>query len=267
MSVFSYKRKGEYVELKDRTRLHLFPVEQIDFVANYMEPLDILFEDDFCLVVHKRAGLKVHPIQDKTSETDTLANLVAAHYESSGQAIAVRHIHRLDADTTGLVLYAKCPFALQKLDEAMRDKKIGRTYVALVHGILKKKKGTIDAPIGKDRHHKSRRRVSATGQSAITHYEVIETYPGEESYSLVRLTLETGRTHQIRVHMSHLGYPLLGDTLYGGKSFDGKVLRQMLHGETLSFTHPFTNEQLTIVDPLPEDFQYWMHGPISPTYT
>jgi 23S rRNA pseudouridine1911/1915/1917 synthase len=259
----SYKRKGEYVELPDRTRLHVFPAEALGFAANYARPLAILYEDDFCLVVHKPAGVKVHPSDVKSAELDTLANDVAAHYEMTGQAVAVRHVHRLDTDTTGPVLYAKGKFALAKLDAAMREKAIGRRYVALTEGTFKKKSGTIDQPIGKDRHHKQRRRVSPTGQPAITHFERIAQYP---DYAFVALTLDTGRTHQIRVHLSHLGHPLVGDTLYGGKPLPGILERQALHGFELQFPHPLTGETIIVRDPIPSDFQNAMHGPIPPSY-
>lgn len=262
----NYRRKGEYIELADRTRIHMFPAEPFGFEPNYARPCVVLYEDDFCLVVHKPAGLKVHPTEMKqnTPDIDTLANCIAAYYESSGQQVAVRHVHRLDTDTTGPVLYAKCKTALIKLDEAMREKAIERTYVALAQGTFKHKKGTINQPIGKDRHHKQRRRVSATGQYAVTNYIVRDQYADT---ALVELSLETGRTHQIRVHMSYLGHPLLGDTLYGGSSLDGRLTRQALHGVRLSFNHPFTGEPITVDDPIPQDFQSWMHGPIPPTYT
>lgn len=262
----NYKRKGEYIELPDRTRLHMFPAEEIGFAPNYTRELVVLHEDDFCMVVHKPAGLKVHPTDMKSEQpdTDTLANVVSAYYESTGQQVAVRHVHRLDTDTTGPVLYAKCKTALTKLDEAMREKAIDRTYLAIAEGVFAKKKGFIKQPIGKDRHHKQRRRVSSTGQYAFTNYVVLDQY---EDTALVELSLETGRTHQIRVHMSYLGHPLLGDTLYGGKTRDGRVSRQALHGIQLTFEHPFSGERIVVQDPIPEDFQSWMHGPVPPSYT
>lgn len=262
----NYKRKGEFIELPDRTRLHMFPAEELGFEPNYSRELEVLYEDDFCMVVHKPAGLKVHPTDRKSEQpdTDTLANVVAAYYQSTGQQVAVRHVHRLDTDTTGPVLYAKCKTALMKLDEAMREKAIDRTYLAIAEGVFAKKKGFIKQPIGKDRHHKQRRRVSSTGQYALTNYVVLDQY---EDTALIELSLETGRTHQIRVHLSFLGHPLLGDTLYGGKTQEGLVTRQALHGVQLTFAHPFSGERIVVQDPIPEDFQSWMHGPIPPSYT
>ncbi|MNW31404.1 Ribosomal large subunit pseudouridine synthase D [compost metagenome] len=239
----------------DRLRLQLFPPKTSQYEPmniNSYEPkicddrsVEILYEDDFCLVVHKPAGLKVHP--DGGSHVPTLANMVSAIYSSRGESVAPQHIHRLDENTSGPVLYAKNVFAQLKLDAAMAQKDIGRVYVALVQGVVNPSLHVIDEPIGKDRHHNSRRVVSRTGQRAVTHVELIEAY---QNASLVRLTLETGRTHQIRVHLSHKGHPLIGDTLYGGST---KLYPyQMLHGESLSFQHPLSGELLHISDPWPE---------------
>ncbi|MNO65245.1 Ribosomal large subunit pseudouridine synthase D [compost metagenome] len=239
----------------DRLRLQLFPpktsqYEPMDF--NVFEPkvrgdrsMEILYEDDFCLVVHKPAGVKVHP--DGGSCAPTLANMVSAIYSSRGESVAPQHIHRLDEYTSGPVLYAKNTFAQLKLDAAMTQKDIGRVYVALVQGVVNPSLRVIDEPIGKDRHHNSRRVVSRNGQRAVTHIELLETY---QNASLVRLTLETGRTHQIRVHLSHKGHPLIGDALYGGST---KLYPyQMLHGESLSFHHPLSGEWIEVNDPWPE---------------
>ncbi|CAM3083528.1 RluA family pseudouridine synthase [Paenibacillus sediminis] len=230
----------------DRLRVRLFRAEEPEYEPYYRE-LNILYEDDFCLVVHKPAGMLVHPTVKE--QHLTLAHAVAAYYESTGQRLRVRHIHRLDEHTSGPVLYAKNDFAHLKLDEAMRVKEIDRTYVAFVQGIVSPELQVIDLPIGKDRHHKQRRRVSPTGQHAVTHVKVVETY---SNASLVRLDLDTGRTHQIRVHMSHMGHPLIGDTLYGGQS--SLFPYQALHGERLSFPHPLTAEREVVEDPWPDSF-------------
>jgi 23S rRNA pseudouridine1911/1915/1917 synthase len=242
----------------DRLRLALFP-ERAAGIEPVWQPLDVLYEDDFCLVVHKPAGMAVHP--DGSSSDITLDHLVAAHYAASGGGIAVRHIHRLDKDTTGPVLYAKNEFAQLALDGDMREKLVSRLYVAIVEGQVSSGLKVIDAPIGRDRHHASRRRVSPAGQQAVTRIIGREPLDGA---SLLRVQLETGRTHQIRVHLSHMGHPLYGDELYGGpvwKSISGGSTaanglhggRQALHGEQLAFRHPWTGERLTISDPWPED--------------
>ncbi|WP_246578396.1 RluA family pseudouridine synthase [Cohnella xylanilytica] len=227
-------------------RLRLFPEEQRDFPADWME-LNVLYEDDFTLVVNKPAGYEVHP--SEKGQRRTLAHAVAAYYETTNQDVRIRHIHRIDKETTGPVLYAKNEFAHYQYDKEMREKKIERVYLALAEGVLPQDKGTIDKPIGQDRHHSTRRRVSETGDPAVTHYEVVERFA---DHTLVRLRLETGRTHQIRVHLSAIGHPLAGDGLYGGKR--GLISRQALHGERLIWHHPWTGEKLSARAPLPDDF-------------
>ncbi|MBP2114443.1 23S rRNA pseudouridine1911/1915/1917 synthase [Paenibacillus silagei] len=199
----------------DRLRLALFPHREAGIEPVWQEATaEVLFEDDFCLVVHKPAGLAVHP--DGSSTEVTLDHLVAAHYAASGGGIAVRHIHRLDKDTTGPVLYAKNEYAQLVLDEDMREKNVSRLYAAIVEGIVPPELTVIDAPIGRDRHHAARRRVSPGGQEAVTRIVGREALPGG---TVVKLQLETGRTHQIRVHLSHAGHPLFGDDLYGGSAW------------------------------------------------
>jgi 23S rRNA pseudouridine1911/1915/1917 synthase len=226
-------------------RMKLFPRERPEFEAEWTD-LNVLYEDDFTLVVNKPAGVEVHP--SAKGQRGTLAHAVAAYYENTNQACRVRHIHRLDKDTTGPVLYAKNELAHYTFDQAMREKRIERIYVALIEGALQEKKGVIDAPIGQDRHHSTRRRVSETGEHAVTRYDVIERFA---DHTVVRLRLETGRTHQIRVHLAHLGYPIAGDGLYGGHR--PYMRRQALHGEKLVWLHPWTRERMEVKAPLPDD--------------
>lgn len=242
----SLDAEGDIKLAGDRLRLKLFPAK----VSQYEpadQPLQVLYEDDFCLVVHKPAGIKVHP--DGESRQPTLANLVSGMYRQRGEPVAPQHIHRLDEFTSGPVLYAKNAYAQLQLDAAMSRKDIGRIYVALVEGQVDPSLRIINAPIGRDRHNGSRRRVSATGKDAVTRVELIESGPRA---SLVRLTLETGRTHQIRVHMAHAGHPLVGDALYGGST--RYLPFQALHGESLVFPHPWTGEIIRVDDPWPEEW-------------
>jgi 23S rRNA pseudouridine1911/1915/1917 synthase len=241
------KREQGIRQKTDRILLHLFPDEYDEYRADWME-IEVIYEDDFCLVVNKPAGLKVHPTH--SGEEHTLANAIAAHYLHTGQSCKIRHIHRLDEQTSGAVLYAKNELAQLKLDEQMRLKTIQRQYIAFVQGTMKPSKGTIDEPIGRDRHHPSRRRVSRAGDSAITHYEVIEYL---DQVTLLRLRLETGRTHQIRVHLSHLRHPILGDALYGGSR--NRMDRQALHGDLLIFPHPFFQRNIEVHASWPTDLQ------------
>ncbi len=219
----------------DLLQLHLFKEVEYDVSPTYGE-IEVLFEDEHLIVVNKPAGIDTHP--NHPGETDTLANLVAFHHQSQGESCRVLHIHRLDHDTSGAIIFAKHPLSKAILDRLLAERKIKRTYHALVHGRLNQKKGTISEPIGRDRHHNTRRRVSPTGQDAVTHYKVME---NRNPYTLVEVQLDTGRTHQIRVHMSHLGHPLAGDTLYGGRPV---FKRQALHAARISFPHPLTDEKI-----------------------
>ncbi|MGM0864078.1 MAG: RluA family pseudouridine synthase [Bacillota bacterium] len=217
----------------DTLQLHLFKEVGYDVPPTYGE-IDVLFEDDHLIVVNKPAGIDTHP--NHPNETETLANLVAFHYQARGENCRVQHIHRLDHDTSGAIIFAKHPLSKAILDRLLTERQIKRTYRALVHGRLKQKKGTISEPIGRDRHHNTRRRVSPSGQDAITHYKVLEY---KNPFTLVEVQLDTGRTHQIRVHMSHIGHPLVGDILYGGRPIFN---RQALHAARISFPHPLTGE-------------------------
>jgi 23S rRNA pseudouridine1911/1915/1917 synthase len=229
----------------DSLMLLLFPQETDSYKADWIE-IDVLYEDDFCLVVNKRAGMVVHPAFPE--QDGTLAHAVAAHYQSSGQYCKIRHIHRLDEMTSGAVLYAKNELAQIQLDEQMRKRVIHRQYAAFIEGCISPPKGRIDTPIGRDRHHPNRRRVSPTGDTAITNYETIERLKGA---SLLRLQLETGRTHQIRVHLKSIHHPLLGDLLYGGST--RLISRQALHGESITFLHPLGHQLIEVNAPWPTD--------------
>ncbi|KWX77783.1 RluA family pseudouridine synthase [Paenibacillus jilunlii] len=286
------RREGGIQWKGDRLRLALFPYREAGIEPAWQE-LEVLFEDDFCLVVHKPAGMAVHP--DGSGTEVTLDHVVAAHFAASGGGIAVRHIHRLDKDTTGPVLYAKNEYAQLALDEDMRAKAVSRLYAAVVEGIVPPELKVIDAPIGRDRHHAARRRVSPGGQAAVTRIMGREVLRGG---TVLKVQLETGRTHQIRVHLSHLGHPLYGDALYGGPPWSAAFQRslssgptisesawstglgrldqespggirslparsgsagssgpdrQALHGVLLAFSHPWTREPLEVADPWPED--------------
>ncbi|BCB02839.1 RluA family pseudouridine synthase [Bacillus sp. KH172YL63] len=232
------------LEPGDTLQLHLFKEAKYDVTPTYGE-LNVLFEDEHLIVVNKPAGIDTHP--NHPGETDTLANLVAFHFQANGESCRVLHIHRLDHDTSGAIVFAKHPLSKAILDRLLSERKIKRTYHALAHGRIKQKKGTISSSIGRDRHHGTRRRVSPSGQEAVTHYKVLAY---KEAYTLVEVKLDTGRTHQIRVHMSHLGHPLAGDTLYGGKPV---FHRQALHAAHISIPHPFTEEWIECDAPCLDD--------------
>ncbi len=236
--------------LKEGDLLCLRLEEEIDYLPD-AKKLDIIYEDDYILAVNKPCHILVHP--DDKMKRGTMANIVAFYYQNKGWTYPVRYAHRLDIDTTGVLLFAKDPLSLAKLDKMIFTHELQRCYLCLAKGIFKNKKATIDSPIGEDRHHQQRKRISKTGKKAITHYEVVKEYKG---YSLVKVYLETGRTHQIRVHLASIGHPLLGDVLYGLQ--DERFPRVMLHSYEAVFQHPVTRERIIVRKELPFDMKKWI---------
>lgn len=213
--------------------------ESSEEIAPAVMDVPVLYEDDHLIVFNKPAFISTHP-NDLRTDKNTLLNAAVYYLQTSGESANIRHIHRLDRDTTGTILFSKHPLAGAILDRMLEQREIKRTYIAAVEGFLPSKKGTINAPIGRDRHHATRRRVSPSGQDAVTHYEVIYA-DRKKNLTYIMCRLETGRTHQIRVHFSHIGHPLAGDKLYGGNA---QFNRQALHAAKLELMHPFTGEQI-----------------------
>lgn len=210
-------------------------------------PLSILYEDDFLLVVDKPALQLVHPTT-KERQT-TLANALLFYYQKTGQKNAFHPVHRLDKNTSGLLLIAKHAYIQHKI-AANREKYFMRSYIAIVTGKLKSLQGTVDMPIARHPCSIIERMAHPEGKPAITHYKVLREYAAA---SKVELQLETGRTHQIRVHLSYLGHPILGDDLYGGSCT--LIQRQALHAAKLSFFHPVLQKQLSFQSQLPADMK------------
>lgn len=219
----------------DKLQIKLFQPEEFSASPSFHE-VELLYEDDHLMIFNKPANMDTHP--NEPGQRDTLLNAAAFHLQSNAERFNPRHIHRLDRDTTGTVLFAKNALVGAILDRMLEERKIKRTYLAMTDGLLTKNKGTINKPIGRDRHHPVRRRVSNTGQPAITHFEVIKRLHKEQR-TIIRCSLDSGRTHQIRVHLSDLNHPLTGDVLYGGSS---AFNRQALHAIKLELVHPFTDE-------------------------
>jgi len=211
-------------------------------------PLDILYEDADFLAVSKASGMAVHP--SGAGGTGTLANAVTHYFNQSGSKALFRAVHRLDKDTSGLLLIAKNRFAQQGVCGQGLANQVQKRYVALVEGVIEEESGCIDLPIACPDPAQRRRQVHPGGQRAVTHFQVLERLPG---HTLVSLRLETGRTHQIRVHMSYLGHPLCGDLLYGRPS--PWIGRMALHADEMAFLHPRTGKEILIQSPLPKDFR------------
>ncbi|PAQ14372.1 RNA pseudouridine synthase [Bacillaceae bacterium SAOS 7] len=236
------------IEVGDRIEL-VFPREiPSDGIKGERLPLSIVFEDDYVLVVAKPAGMNTIPSREHP--TGSLANALIGYYEQQGIEATVHIVTRLDRDTSGLVLVAKHRHIHHLLSDMQKNRLVSRSYVALASGLLAHTVGVIEQPIGRKETSIIEREVRADGQYACTRYEVLAQY---ETFAQVQLKLETGRTHQIRVHLSYIGHPLLGDDLYGGPV--EKIDRQALHCSDLAFLHPVTEDELRFHLPLATDLQ------------
>ena len=216
-------------------------------------PLDVVYEDDDVIVVNKPTGLVVHPAPGHPD--GTLVNALLHHCGDSLSGIGGEKrpgiVHRIDRDTSGLIIAAKNDAAHLALSAQLKDHSLSRTYECLVTGNMKQDSGTVDAPIGRSSADRKKMAVVPTGRRAVTHWEVVARYPG---VTHLRCRLETGRTHQIRVHMAYIGHPILGDTVYGAKKPVPGLTGQCLHAAGLRFVHPRTGEPVELHCPLPPEF-------------
>ena len=245
-SKVSYKvQKGDLIQVT------VLPLEPLALEAENI-PLDIVYEDEDVIVVNKPQGMVVHPAAGHPSHT--LVNALLYHTRDladSPEGFRPGIVHRIDKDTSGLLMVAKNAAARESLEKQLATKSNKRQYLAIVHGNFAEEEGTIDAPIGRNPKDRKQMAVVEKGKSAVTHFKVLEQYQG---YSLVECQLETGRTHQIRVHMAYIGHPLAGDPLYGPrKTLPGHG--QFLHAKTLGFEQPRTGEWLEFSVQPPEIFQ------------
>ncbi|WP_377889570.1 RluA family pseudouridine synthase [Alkalihalobacillus sp. R86527] len=232
-------QKGDIVEV-------LFPVEEVsESMSPITMPLRIIYEDDHYLLINKTSNVPTIPSRHSES---SLAQGVLAYYKENKLNRTIHAVNRLDRDTSGLVLFAKHRFAHDLLSKQQQNKTMKRSYYAIVHGTLDKEEGVIDRPIGRKEGSIIERTVRGDGQGAVTHYRTIQKCGAN---SLLEIELLTGRTHQIRVHMSSVGHPLLGDDLYGGRK-EG-INRQALHSKSLEFYHPFLEKTLTFSIELEQD--------------
>ena len=224
--------------------------DEIDMVKENI-PLDIVYEDDDLIVVNKPSGLVVHPAPGHTH--GTLVNGLLYHCNQLSNMngdIRAGIVHRIDKDTSGLLVVCKNNYAHRILAEQLKEKTTTRTYIAIVTGNISHNLGRIEAPIGRDPSNRQKMAVVQNGKSAVTHFKVLDRY---RDFTLLELKLETGRTHQIRVHMAYINHPVVGDPLYGVKK-QTTEFGQYLHAKTLGFIHPRTNEYMEFTSELPEEF-------------
>lgn len=233
----------------DHLTIRIQENESSEKIPPVEHPLDIVYEDEDIIVINKPAGMPIHPSQN--NYYNSLANALAYYYQQKGEHFIFRCTNRLDRDTSGLTVIAKHMLSSNILSAAVRRHDIHREYLAIVRGNVTPESGTIDAPLSRKEGSIIERMVDfENGERAVTHYKVIDHKNG---HSLISLYLETGRTHQIRIHMKHIGFPLVGDYLYNPDM--EYISRQALHSHRLKFTHPITGKTMEFVAPLPEDMQ------------
>lgn len=217
-------------------------------------PIDIIYEDDDIIVVNKPKGMVVHPANGNPD--GTLVNAIMAICKDSlsgiGGEIRPGIVHRLDKDTSGLLIVAKNDKAHVNMSEQIKNHEVKKTYIALVRGVVKENEATIDMPIGRSTSDRKKMAVIKTGRNAVTHIKVLKRY---NKYTLLQVNIETGRTHQIRVHLSHIGYPIVGDYTYSNGKNEFGVVGQCLHAKCLEFKHPITGAEMKLEAPLPKYFK------------
>lgn len=241
ISFHSKMRVGDVVEAIMEEEPNQFEPENI--------PIEIVYEDLDLMIINKAPGIVVHPT--KGHPIGTLANALVYYMQEKDEQFKIRFVNRLDRDTSGLIIVAKNPYAQQELSKQMQEDKVEKFYLSVVKGVINEDEGTIDAPIGRPDPDDITRTVYDGGQPSVTHFKVLQRL---NDATLIRLKLETGRTHQIRVHMKHIGYPLIGDTLYGYMD-EELIKRQALHAETLVFYQPRTNEKIEVNTSMPLDME------------
>jgi len=235
------------IKAGDKVEFEL-PDRNSDNILPEFMPLDIIFEDDYLIVINKEAGIPTHP--SRNHYMGTLANGLMYHWMEEGRNITIRPVNRLDKNTSGLVIFAKSSHIQHLMSAEGYRSNITKEYLAVVQGVVEADSGTIDAPIAREKLHSIRRVVREDGAEAVTHYSVVERH---EDCSLLKIVPETGRTHQIRVHMAQMGHHLLGDELYGGRL--EKIKRHALHAHRIKMLHPIENRMLDFTAQVPSDME------------
>ena len=248
------KEKSSYkVQNGDKIEIEEEPAKEIELKAQDI-PLEILYEDNDIIVVNKPKGMVVHPANGNPD--GTLVNAIMSICKESlsgiGGEIRPGIVHRLDKNTSGAIIIAKNDKAHIALSDELKNHEIKKTYIALARGIVKENNATINMPIARSKKNRKKMDVDKNGKEAITHFKVIKRY---QDFTLLEINIETGRTHQIRVHLSHIGYPIIGDDVYSNGKNKWNIEGQCLHAKCLDFKHPITGKELHIEAPIPEYFE------------
>lgn len=247
------KIKASYkVKLNDEITLEIPEVKETEILPENID-IDVLYEDEYIIVVNKEKGMVVHPANG--NYTGTLVNALMYRCKETLSGIGGEKrpgiVHRLDKDTSGVLIVAKCDKAHLNISNQIKNHEVKKTYIALVKGIVKDDEATIDMPIGRSKKDRKKMDIDKNGKNAITHFKVLKRYQG---YTLLEINIETGRTHQIRVHLSNIGYPIVGDMVYSNGKNEFNVQGQMLHAKSIEFVHPITLKKMKVEAPLPTYF-------------
>ena len=248
------KEKASYkTKLNDKIQVEKVIAKEIELKAQDI-PIEIIYEDSDIIVVNKPKGMVVHPANGNPDGTlvNAIMNICKDSLSGIGGEIRPGIVHRIDKDTSGLLIIAKNDKAHINLSEQIKNREITKKYVALVRGVIKENNATIDMPIGRSDKDRKKMAVRKDGKNAVTHFDVIKRYNG---YTYLDIKIDTGRTHQIRVHLSQIGYPIVGDSVYSNGRNPFGVEGQMLHAKSLEFKHPITGEVLKLEAPLPKYFE------------
>lgn len=248
------KVKSSYkVQMNDKIKIEEDKPKDIELKAQNI-PIDVLYEDKDIIVVNKPKGMVVHPANGNPD--GTLVNAIMSICKDSlsgiGGEIRPGIVHRLDKDTSGALIIAKNDRAHINMSEKIKNHEVEKTYIALVKGFVKENEATINMPIGRSTKDRKKMAVNRNGKNAITHFKVLERF---SDYTLLQIKIETGRTHQIRVHLTEIGYPIVGDYIYSNGKNEWGIKGQCLHAKSLKFKHPITNKEMFIEAPIPEYFE------------